>query len=178
MKISAKPAPVGEKIRVAREALALTQDEIAAKLGIKGASVSRWEKDRSYPSGRYLVAIGDVLNLPPNWWGAPSTSHEAVTPHAPAARVVTQQDLLLRARRLAERFRERLLAYVRSEHVAMEDKIIVVDVLWPAQVDVVTRPAFPSKVPEKEAETDPALEQRTARRSGGTASRTKRARAS
>ena len=63
---------------MARVALGLTQQDVAARLGTKGASVSRWENDLSYPSGRYLVALGEVFGLPANWWGTPPTEQQVV----------------------------------------------------------------------------------------------------
>ncbi len=53
---------VGARIRRARKLLGLTQQELAAKVGVSRNTVDSWENDRAYPK-RYDVALEQVLGI-------------------------------------------------------------------------------------------------------------------
>jgi DNA-binding transcriptional regulator YiaG len=44
-------ATLGERIRTKREAVGLTQHELAEQIGVLANSVSRWERDCAEPQG-------------------------------------------------------------------------------------------------------------------------------
>lgn len=46
-----------EKVKIAREKLLLTQDEIAAALGVNSITVSRWETGKTEPNMKAKKAI-------------------------------------------------------------------------------------------------------------------------
>ncbi len=46
-----------EKVKIAREKLLLTQDEIATALGVNSITVSRWETGKSEPNMKAKKAI-------------------------------------------------------------------------------------------------------------------------
>lgn len=56
-------ATVGKKIRDAREALGLTQDQLAKKLGVTRQAVGNWEKDINLPKGKRAGSVATVLKL-------------------------------------------------------------------------------------------------------------------
>lgn len=58
---------IGQRIRQARKSLtpALTQREVAEKLGLANASVTQWELDITKPSGKNLLALAHVLQTTP-----------------------------------------------------------------------------------------------------------------
>ena len=68
-------------LRVAREAAALTQDDLSAKLGVTRAAVSQWEVGASVPGGparRLLAQLFDVpLEVVDGWFAQPKTGEEA-----------------------------------------------------------------------------------------------------
>lgn len=47
-----------------RESNGLTQDQLAEKLGVTGASVSRWEQRKRAPRGRDLEKIVTLTGIP------------------------------------------------------------------------------------------------------------------
>jgi len=57
-------ARVGARIRQARLDAELTQTELARKLGVADAAISRWETGRVMPSPRYLDALEKALDVP------------------------------------------------------------------------------------------------------------------
>lgn len=59
--MSADPA-LGTKIRKRRQVLRLTQEELAAQLGVSKSTVAHWESGKHFPR-RYLGAVEDVLGI-------------------------------------------------------------------------------------------------------------------
>jgi len=64
----AKPAeeatetiPLGEKIRAARIALGMSQQELADAVGVSAATVSNWEKGRSMPRTKNLEEVEKII---------------------------------------------------------------------------------------------------------------------
>jgi transcriptional regulator with XRE-family HTH domain len=55
-------APMGKRIRLRRQALKLTQQELADRLGVNRATVSMWERGRQLPQ-RTEGAIEAVLGI-------------------------------------------------------------------------------------------------------------------
>ena len=54
---------IGNNIRTLRRSRDMTQDELAAKLGVTFQTVSRWENGGSYPDIEFLPAIADVFDI-------------------------------------------------------------------------------------------------------------------
>ncbi len=54
---------IGNNLRKLRRAADMTQDELAAKLGVTFQTVSRWENGGSYPDIEFLPAIADVFAI-------------------------------------------------------------------------------------------------------------------
>ena len=53
---------IGSRIAQKRKALGLTQDALAAQLGISSQAVSKWENDISYPDISLLPELAKALN--------------------------------------------------------------------------------------------------------------------
>ncbi len=51
------------RIRQLREDAGMKQYELAAKMGIKQASVHRWEYGKSYPTPDKLLALADLFDV-------------------------------------------------------------------------------------------------------------------
>jgi transcriptional regulator with XRE-family HTH domain len=58
---------IATRIREAREARGWTQDELAARIGSTGMTVSHWETGRRTPHPRWLVKLADALGCPTDW---------------------------------------------------------------------------------------------------------------
>lgn len=56
---------LGSKIKQLRICLALSQTELAAKLGIKQQVLSRWENDQVKPSMKSIKKLADALEVHP-----------------------------------------------------------------------------------------------------------------
>jgi transcriptional regulator with XRE-family HTH domain len=55
-------SPVGERIRLRRQALGLTQDQFAGRVGVSPSAVLGWEKGRYFPK-RHQGAVEHVLGI-------------------------------------------------------------------------------------------------------------------
>lgn len=53
----------GDKIRALRMEKKLTQNDLAARLGIVGASVSSYEKNKQYPSVEVLIQLCQTFDV-------------------------------------------------------------------------------------------------------------------
>lgn len=61
----------GQRLRVLREAKRLTQEDVAAGLGVTPIAVVHWEADRFKPRPDTRVALGELLGFDPiALWGA------------------------------------------------------------------------------------------------------------
>ena len=54
---------VGERIKIAREAAGMTQEQLGRMLGVTGVSVMRYEKNTRQPRMEQLREIADVLGV-------------------------------------------------------------------------------------------------------------------
>lgn len=73
-------SPVGERIRLRRQALGLSQKELGERVGASASSVIAWEKGRWFP-GRKQGAVEAVLGI---------SLAEEVDPREEAMREVTK----------------------------------------------------------------------------------------
>ena len=55
---------VGERLRLTRMLLGLSQRELARKLGVDPSTVRRWETGKSVPARHHVASIDEVLKLP------------------------------------------------------------------------------------------------------------------
>lgn len=60
-----KPRSLAERIATIRKAWGWTQADLAARLRVRTASVSAWERGVAVPNGISLIALGAVLNTTP-----------------------------------------------------------------------------------------------------------------
>jgi len=54
---------LGEKIQTLRKQYAMSQDELADRLGVTRQAVSKWENDESNPELEHLVQISSIFNV-------------------------------------------------------------------------------------------------------------------
>lgn len=52
---------LGENIRTARKAANMTQEELAAALGVRHPAISKWERGECFPALPTLVRLANVL---------------------------------------------------------------------------------------------------------------------
>lgn len=55
---------IGTRIRDARQAAGMTQEQLARAIQVTTATPSRWESDRNRPYPRLLCAIAEALGVP------------------------------------------------------------------------------------------------------------------
>ncbi len=60
-------ATFGDRLGLAREAMGLTQAELAERIGVRPATVRNWEDDRSEPRANKLQMLAGLLNAPLVW---------------------------------------------------------------------------------------------------------------
>ncbi|WP_190286039.1 MULTISPECIES: helix-turn-helix domain-containing protein [unclassified Pantoea] len=58
---------IGERIRLRRRELGLTQKEIAQHLGRSASAVTQWESGATYPNGQNLVKLAEILKTDAQW---------------------------------------------------------------------------------------------------------------
>jgi transcriptional regulator with XRE-family HTH domain len=56
---------MGEKIRILREQIGITQKQLAQAIGVDASAVSLWESGKTQPTVANLVRIAEVLNCRP-----------------------------------------------------------------------------------------------------------------
>ncbi|MDI9469625.1 MAG: helix-turn-helix transcriptional regulator [Bacillota bacterium] len=54
---------VGTKLKEARRAVSMTQEEVAEKLGVSRQSISNWENGRTYPDIVSVVRMSELYNI-------------------------------------------------------------------------------------------------------------------
>ena len=64
---SDESATFGDRVAAAREALGLTQAELARRLGVKAQTIASWEADRAEPRANRLQMLAGMLNVPMVW---------------------------------------------------------------------------------------------------------------
>lgn len=64
---SNETATFGDRLADAREALGMTQADLAQRLGIKPATVEAWENDLSEPRAARLNILAGLLNVSLRW---------------------------------------------------------------------------------------------------------------
>lgn len=113
-------ATLGDRIVSAREALGLSEAQLARRLGVKTATVANWEADRAEPRANKLQMMAGVLNVSLVWLmsgegeGAPAGVGEDgadAETLLSELRAIRQEQLRLaeRASRLEKRLRAAML---------------------------------------------------------------------
>lgn len=64
---SEEAATFGDRVAGAREALGMTQTELAKRLGVKLRTVRAWEEDLAEPRANKLQMLAGVLNVSMMW---------------------------------------------------------------------------------------------------------------
>jgi transcriptional regulator with XRE-family HTH domain len=64
---SDQSATFGDRVAAAREALGLSQAQLARRLGVKAQTVASWESDRSEPRANKLQMLAALLNVSMVW---------------------------------------------------------------------------------------------------------------
>ncbi|MGC9417468.1 MAG: helix-turn-helix domain-containing protein [Rhodovulum sp.] len=83
---SEETATFGDRLAGAREALGMTQTELAKRLGVKLKTVRAWEEDLAEPRANKLQMLAGVLNVSMMWLlnghgdGLDGPSEEAAIP--------------------------------------------------------------------------------------------------
>jgi len=57
----------GERIKHAREASGMSQKLMASRLGVKSATIAKWESGKEDPRANRLQMIASLLNVPLLW---------------------------------------------------------------------------------------------------------------
>ena len=60
-------ATFGDRVVAAREAMGISQAQLAHRLGIKSQTLQNWEEDRSEPRANKLQMLAGVLNVSIIW---------------------------------------------------------------------------------------------------------------
>lgn len=60
-------ATFGDRIVAARDAMGLNRSQLAARLGVKSATLANWEDDRAEPRANKLQMLAGVLNVSMVW---------------------------------------------------------------------------------------------------------------
>lgn len=58
---------LGETLKIRREKLGLGQEQVAARLGVRQQTVSRWEKGLAMPRPARVVELAELLEVDARW---------------------------------------------------------------------------------------------------------------
>lgn len=58
---------MASKIRGKRSELDISQEELAAKLGVNVTTICSWEQGRTTPSAPYIVQLSELFKVTPNY---------------------------------------------------------------------------------------------------------------
>lgn len=58
---------IGERIKIAREKIGVSQSELARRIGVKPQSVQVWEAGRNGPSRKRITILARELKVSPHW---------------------------------------------------------------------------------------------------------------
>lgn len=64
---AASAATFGDRVAGAREALGLSQGDLARRIGVRTETLQAWEEDRAEPRANRLSMISGVLNVSLRW---------------------------------------------------------------------------------------------------------------
>ena len=94
----------GAEIKRGREAMRMTQEQLAEVIGVSRQAVSKWEMDLSRPAREKLTRLSEVLEIPAETWeaidaeqAAAERPKNAVRPYQAATAALTVLCLLLSA---------------------------------------------------------------------------------
>lgn len=65
--IDSVPQPMGPRLRVARENAALTEAELARRVGVTVRSILAWESDKAIPRANRLQMLAGILGVTLTW---------------------------------------------------------------------------------------------------------------
>lgn len=107
-------ATFGDRVAAARDAVGLTQNELAARLGIKISTLRGWENDTAEPRANKLQMLAGVLNVSMRWL----LTGEGEGVESPDVDTVDKDLTLL----LAEMRKARVEAAGLAEHIGRLEK--------------------------------------------------------
>lgn len=61
---------LGNKIKEARKAVKMTQQELADRMGVSKSTVSKWESNTNIPNVKVITEISHILNKPLNYFAS------------------------------------------------------------------------------------------------------------
>lgn len=64
---SAETATMGDRLAAAREAVGLTQQGLADRLGVRKRTLVEWENDRAEPRANRLTMMSGILGVSMRW---------------------------------------------------------------------------------------------------------------
>lgn len=100
---------IGDRIREARTAASLTQNDLAKALGFSKSVITHWENGRRHPSVDTVCRIAELTFTEPAW-----LLIDEIHGNYPQAQLLPEESLLLETyRRMSKRQRENLLKLLR-----------------------------------------------------------------
>lgn len=58
------PTPLGKHLRAMRQALGMSQTQLAGVLGVHQPMITAWERGRRWPSREQMLALAAIYNVP------------------------------------------------------------------------------------------------------------------
>ena len=108
---------LGDRIKAARKALNLSQDDLAEAIGANRVTISKYENGKFLPSVTALNKLADVLNLSPSELTGRSDSDEDETvPKTEEARILAKG-----IDKLPKEQREQALSVIKAMFAKYED---------------------------------------------------------
>ena len=107
---------LGDRIKAARKALNLSQDDLAEAIGANRVTISKYENGKFLPSVTALDKLADVLHLSPSELTGRTEEDEALIPKTDEARILAKG-----IDKLPKEQREQALSVIRAMFTKYED---------------------------------------------------------
>ncbi len=98
-------ATFGDRLAAAREALGLSPEQLAWRLGVRRSTIATWEDDRAEPRANRMQMLAGILNVSLVWLMTGEGEGPGGAPAPAAGELIAELELLkAEQERLAQRF--------------------------------------------------------------------------
>ena len=91
-----EPILFGQRLKNARDAMGLSREQMAERIGVKRATIEKWESGKVEPRANRLQTLASMLNVPLLW--LLGGSQEVPDGNAPSREQILQKVISLKSK--------------------------------------------------------------------------------